>query len=82
MPITIQFDEKIRQKVGAPETMEVTAETIQYALFQVAAAYPGLHMFNCEGELRSILHFAKNGEPAQLTVSTADGDKVQLSMSA
>lgn len=82
MPIQVQFDEKIHQRVGAPEAMEMTAQTVQHALYQVAAAYPGLHMFNCEGQLRSILRFAKNGLPATLTEPLADGDTVQLSMGA
>lgn len=80
MAIHVQFDEKIRQRVGAPESMPVTAKTVHQALFQVAAAYPALHMFNCEGEMRSILRVAKNGQPTKVTEPLADGDIVQISL--
>ncbi len=60
--------------------MEVTGRTVHQALFQVARTYPALHMFNCDGELRSILKAVKNGEPATVTDALQDGDILLLSI--
>ncbi|MBV9849297.1 MAG: MoaD/ThiS family protein [Armatimonadetes bacterium] len=82
MAIKVEFSEKLRQWVGEMEDMEVSAQTVHQALFAVARAYPALHMFNCEGELRSILRFTRNGQPAKVTDALQDGDTVQLSVGA
>ena len=39
--------------------MAVDAVSVHGALVQIARTYPSLHMFNCEGELRSILKVQK-----------------------
>ena len=82
MAIKVEFTDKLRQWVGEMQDMEVSAQTVHQALFAVARAYPALHMFNCEGELRSILRFEKNGQPAQVTDPLEDGDTVQLTVGA
>ena len=82
MAVKVEFDDKLQQWVGKMQDMEVSAPTVHQALFQVARAYPALHMFNCEGELRSILRFTKNGQPAQVTDALGEGDTVQLSVGA
>ena len=80
MAIKVEFSDKLREWVGAMEDMEVSAPTVHQALFAVARAYPALHMFNCEGELRSILRFTRNGQPAKVTDALEDGDTVQFSV--
>ena len=82
MAVKVEFSDKMREWVGAMEDMEVSAQTVHQALFAVARAYPALHMFNCEGEMRSILRFTKNGQPAKVTDTLAEGDTVQLSVGA
>ena len=80
MAIKVEFSDKLRQWIGDTQDLEVSAETVHQALFQVARAYPSLHMFNCEGELRSILRFTRNGHPAKVTDALHDGDTVQLTV--
>ena len=82
MAVKVEFSDKLREWVGAMEDMEVSAGTVHQALFAVARVYPALHMFNCEGELRSILRFTKNGQPAKVTDALTDGDTVQISVGA
>ncbi len=82
MAIKVEFSDALRQWVGEMTDMETSAQTVHQALFAVARAYPALHMFNCEGELRSILRFRKNGEPAKVTDALVDGDTVQLTVGA
>ena len=82
MAIKVEFSDKLRQWVGEMQDMEVSAQTVHQALFAVARAYPALHMFNCEGELRSILRFTRNGQPAKVTDPLQDGDTVQLTVGA
>lgn len=80
MTITVEFDDKIRQKIGGAERLDVTATTVHGALIQVARTYPALHMFNCEGELRSILRVTRNGQPAAAGEALAEGDALRLGM--
>ena len=82
MAVKVEFSDKLREWVGAMEDMEVSASTVHQALFAVARAYPALHMFNCEGELRSILKFTRNGQPAKVADPLTDGDTVQLTAGA
>lgn len=45
---------------------------------QVAQAYPAFRMFNCDGELRSILRLRRNGAPAQVGGALAEGEESPL----
>lgn len=77
----IEFDAKVSQIAGGAGGMEVTApaaSTVQAALFQVAQAFPALHLFNCEGEMRSILRVKKNDQPAALTDTITETDTLRL----
>jgi hypothetical protein len=78
MAIKVEFDEKVSQKIGGAEGMAVDAASVHGALIQVARTYPALHMFNCEGELRSILKVQKNGQPATVRDDLNDGDMLRL----
>lgn len=80
MAIKVEFDENVRRKIGGAEGMAVEAASVHGALIQVARTYPALHMFNCEGELRSILKVQKNGQPATVRDDLADGDTLRLYM--
>ncbi len=78
MAIHVSFDEKVQSLAGGAAGVDVAGATVQTALFQVARQYPGLHMFNCEGEMRSVLKVERNGEKAELSEPVADGDRLRL----
>lgn len=80
MAITVEFNEKVSRMIGGAEGMAVDAVSVHGALIQVARTYPALHMFNCEGELRSILKVQKNGESATVRDELSDGDTLRLYM--
>ena len=80
MAIYVEFDEKVSQLAGGAAGTEVNARTIHEALIQVARAYPSLHMFNCDGELRGILRVWRNGQPATVTEALEEGDTLRLSV--
>lgn len=80
MAIRVQFDGKISSLAGGASETEVAGGTVREALFQVARAFPALHLFNCEGELRRIIRVRRNGEPAELTDAVQDGDTLRLSV--
>ena len=82
MTVTVDFDDALRAKLGGPQALELSATTVHGALIQVAQAYPALHMFNCEGELRSILKIRKNELPVTVKDALADGDTLLLYMGA
>lgn len=76
--IKVEFDEKVGRMIGGAGGMTVDAASVHGALIQVARTYPSLHMFNCEGELRSILKVQKNGATATVKDELADGDTLRL----
>lgn len=78
MSVKVQFDAALGRLAGGATEIEVTGETVREALFQVARAYPSLHLFNCEGELRGIVRVQRNGQPATLTDALATGDTLLL----
>lgn len=78
MAIKVEFDEKVSQMIGGAEGMAVDAASVHGALIQIARTYPSLHMFNCEGELRSILKVQMNGQPATVRDELNDGDTLRL----
>ena len=80
MTIPIEFDERLSQIAGGATGLEVNATSVHGALIQVAKAYPAFRMFNCDGELRSILRLHRNGEPAQVADPLAEGDTLRLSL--
>ncbi len=61
MIIPIEFDERLSHMAGGASGLDVSATSVHRALIQVAKAYPTFRMFNCDGELRSILRIARNG---------------------
>jgi len=77
MTVRVDFDERLAEKAGAPG-LDVNATTIHTALFAVAKAYPVFHMFNCDGELRGILKVQRNGQPAHVSETLAEGDHLLL----
>jgi molybdopterin converting factor small subunit len=78
MSVKVQFDAALGRLAGGAAEIEVTGQTVRDALFQVARAYPSLHLFNCEGELRGIVRVQRNGQPAALTDALAEGDTLLL----
>lgn len=77
MAITVRFDDKVRERVGAEE-LECSGATVREALFQVSKTYPVLHMFNCDGDLRGTLKVSRGGEPAAMTDTVEDGGVLEL----
>lgn len=80
MAVNIEFDGRVRELAGGADGLEVTAPTVREALYQVARSYPSLRLFNCEGELRSIIKLQRNGTPTTLADTVQDGDAVRLSV--
>jgi hypothetical protein len=80
MTIPVAFDAKVTEWAGGMSVMDVSAPTVQEALFQVARAYPVFRMFNCDAELRSILKVRHNGAPADFSAPLAEGDALTLSV--
>ena len=78
MTIRVQFDENVRALAGGPSEIQVTGQTVLDALIQVARAYPSLHLFNCEGELRRIIRVQRNGQPTALTEVLQEDDTLRL----
>lgn len=80
MAIHVEFDPRVSELTGGAAGIDVSGNTVQEALFQVSKAYPALRMFNCEGELRSILKVARNTAPAPLADPVQDGETLRLSV--
>ena len=80
MAVTVTFDDRLRQRLGDIQQIDVDAKTVHAALMLVSKTYPVLHLLNCDGELRSIVRFAKNGSPVSVTAEVADGDTIALSI--
>lgn len=80
MSIQVEFDSKVQEKTGGAAGKDVTASTVREALYQVAAAYPALRLFNCEGEMRSVFHIRQGDTPTTLDSSLNDGDAVLLAL--
>ena len=78
MTIPVEFDERLSQIAGGAAGLDVSATSVHGALIQVAKAYPAFRMFNCDGELRSILRVSRNGQPAQVADHLGDGDRLRL----
>ncbi len=83
MAIKVQLDEKLsRMAGGATETELAAQKTVREALLLAARAFPSLHLFNCEGELRGIVRVRRNDAPADLSESLEDGDTLLLHVAA
>ena len=80
MAIHVQFDEKLSRLAGGSTETEASGRTVRDALIQVARAFPALHLFNCEGELRGIVRVRRNGQPAPLSEAVEDGDTLLLTV--
>ncbi len=80
MTIPIEFDDRLTEIAGGATGLEVSAASVHGALIQVAKAHPAFRMFNCDGELRSILRVARNGAPAAIGDALAEGDTLKLSL--
>ncbi len=81
MAITIRFDEKLRERLGGAEGTDVPGVgTVHAALLHVGKAYPALHMFNCDGELRGTLKVRRGGEVVAVTEPVRDGETLDLGM--
>jgi len=84
LAITLQLNPKLAELAGV-DSVEVDAATVQDAVIALAKAHRpvGARIFNCEGELRSVVKVEVNGEatPASAATRTVlkDGDVVRLS---
>lgn len=78
MAVTVEFDQRVSELAGGAAGMPVTAPTVREALFQVARHFPALRLFNCEGELRSIMRVRRGGAPVALADPVQDGETVRL----
>ena len=80
--VSVQFDEKLSTLAGGAGGLRVPApaQTVRDVLILVARAFPALHLFNCEGELRRIVRVERNGQPAVLPEAVQDGDTLRLSV--
>jgi len=80
MTIPIEFDARLTEIAGGTPGLSVSATNVHGALIQVAKAHPAFRMFNCDGELRSILRVHRNGAPAFVGDALAEGDALRLSL--
>ena len=80
MSIQVEFDPKVQDKTGGAAGQTVTASTVREALYQVAASYPMLRLFNCEGEMRSVFHIRQENAPTTLDTPVRDGETVTLAL--
>jgi hypothetical protein len=82
MTIRVHFDAALSRMAGGASEAQVTGQTVRDALFQVARAFPALHLFNCEGELRRIVRVlhGSDGRPAALADVLTDGDTLRLTV--
>ena len=80
MTIPIEFDDRLIELADGATGLEVNATSVHGALIQVAKAHPKFRMFNCDGELRSILRVHRNGAPATIGDALAEGDALRLSL--
>lgn len=84
MTIHVEFDGKVSQLAKGATGMDVTAAgdalTVHAALLQVARYHPGLHLFNCDGEMRGALKVKRDpdGPPIAVRETLADGDRLWL----
>lgn len=75
----VEFDAKVSQLAGGAPGAEVkTAALVRDVLYEVAKAFPSLHLFNCEGEIRAIMRVRRNNQPAALTEPLAETDTLRL----
>lgn len=82
MPVTIEFDETIGRLAGGATELQVDGKSVQDVLVQVARQYASLRLFNCEGEMRSIVRVTRDGAPVALADAVADGDRLRLAVKA
>ena len=82
MAIRVEFNDRLRERTGGAEGLDVSAATVGAALIQVARAFPALHMLNCDGEVRSIFRVQKNGQAVPPAETLADGDILHLAIGA
>lgn len=82
MAYPVEFDNTVAQWAGGETGTQASGSTVQEALFQVARSYPSFRLFNCEGELRSIVKVSRNDVPAKLDEPLVDGDTLRLSVGA
>ncbi|HZT42850.1 MAG TPA: MoaD/ThiS family protein [Chthonomonadaceae bacterium] len=82
MAVTIKLNEKLVQWSGGTAEATVTAATVREALLQLARQQPALatRLFNCDGELRTLFRFTRNGEPVTLDTPLHDGDTLLLEL--
>ena len=78
--IPIESDDRLTELAGGATGLEVNATSVHGALIQVAKAHPKFRMFNCDGELRSILRVHCKGAPAAIGDTLAKGDALRLSL--
>ena len=78
MATRVEFDAKVSQLAGGASEIRVTGQTVGDALIQVARAFPSLHLFNCEGELRRIIRVQRNGQPTTLAEVLQEDDILRL----
>jgi hypothetical protein len=82
LAVTIRLNEKLVQWSGGAAEAAVTAGTVREALLQLARLQPALatRLFNCDGEIRTLFRFLRNGEPLTLDTPLHDGDTLHLEL--
>lgn len=80
MAIHVEFDGKVIEWANGANGIDVDGATIQEALYKVSKAYPSFRMFNCDGELRSILKVKRGTEQADLKAVALEGETLTLSV--
>lgn len=84
MPLTIELNPRLAELAGGVATLQVEAETVKDAVVALAKVQRGIgaRVFNCEGELRSVLKIQVNGQPVPADrasdTAVSDGDTIQL----
>ena len=84
MTLHVKFDEKVSALAKGAAGMDVSATgdslSAHAALIQIARYYPGLHLFNCEGEMRGAMKAKRDpaGAPIDIWDKFADGEALYL----
>ena len=80
MAVRVEFNEALRQRLGGAAGVTVEAATVHAALIAVATAYPALHLFNCDGDLRGTLKVRRGGELIPVSDPLPEGDQIELGL--
>ena len=86
MAVAIELNPRLAEMVGGAESLSVDAATVKDAVIALARIHRGIgaRVFNCEGELRSVLKIEVNGQPVPAdqagSAAVSHGDTIRLSL--